>query len=281
MMEWGKNFCCPLHAESTPSVVLHPPRVPGEPPVFGHYHPRESDRRIWPLPNLFFSIVTGRPLEQLATIGEASGCSGKSAYVLWMARMLLRAGVLPSPPSAPPLSARASATDCQVWAGIWEMRWLRRLLQYWAPFPATERFLADWCRVPRTAARRAVQGLVEREGVIEPSRKKYKLPQRWMRLVYLARDAQMLRRFKPRLWQRLESDRTDTMPGESPALPAPPAPPTIPPGTARGGEASQEPCPTERHTWFRGLRAWFCVRCNGHHDACQCPHCGETRASPP
>ena len=75
-MEWGKNFCCPLHAESTPSVVLHPPRMPGEPPVFGHYHPRESDRTIWPLTNLFFSTVTGQPLNSWRPLGRRAAVPG-------------------------------------------------------------------------------------------------------------------------------------------------------------------------------------------------------------
>jgi Bifunctional DNA primase/polymerase, N-terminal len=288
-VEWGKNFCCPLHPESTPSVVLLPPRVPGEPPVFAHYHPRESDRTIWPLTNLFFSTVTGQPLEQLATIGEASGCSGKPTYILWMARMLMWAGVLPSPPSAPPLSVQASTTDRQVWAGIWEMRWLRRLLQYWAPFPLTERFLASWCGVSRATARKAVQWLVDGERVLERSRQRYKLPQLGMRLFYLARDAQMLRRFKPRFWKRFESDRSAPLSGESSTAPPPVAPaavaPDAPPdeeGTqwAATSDPSQERCTSGLHAWFRGLIARFCIWCNMHHGSCQCPYCVETRDGP-
>jgi hypothetical protein len=156
----GAKFSCLLHPpDEHPSAAIMEPREGFPAYNYVCFHGGEEERRVWPLPNVFYALKTGKPVEMMPA----------PSLHTWTLHMLVEAGVLAAAdmPKAPRLPDDAPEPVRILYRGVQALLSCKWLRNPWAPTALAHRFMSNWCGVSEHYIRDAMKWLLRRGYLIK------------------------------------------------------------------------------------------------------------------
>lgn len=152
-VEIGEKFHCVLHPEKRESASILRPETPGNPFMYMDFHERERDRRAFPLPQVYYHLMRGKPEEPIRELP-------KPTFLVWALRLLRDAGVISGVKvQAPRLPETVKTSVRRVYEGFWDLLSLKYLVEKTAS-PYTWRFAEAWVGLSRKAVSGAMRWLL-------------------------------------------------------------------------------------------------------------------------